>query len=285
LIAAGVDAAKVNTPTDSLRNTALHQAVIVGRHDIVQLLLERGAEIDAPNKYGQTALYQAAIVGLHDMVQLLLEKGAEVDAPNKYGETALHRAAFYGYDDIVRLLLGYGADCTDIDERWRQLWLPIGQHRRYEPPLPPYLRLWEMATLGTTYDSLDALCRDTDVDVTELPLQLVTYDWELPAVLKSVDGLAYEDYKTYLEKLVVLVAGKSTVGRERAWDTLKATTCIQYLENQWNTVGTELLRDIIRCLKDIAAAELQICKNLLSNRAPWRNGTMLRSLSYLSSPT
>jgi ankyrin repeat protein len=50
--------------------------------DIVYLLLEHGADVNAPphNRYGATALQFAAIGGYAGIAFLLLQKGADVNA-------------------------------------------------------------------------------------------------------------------------------------------------------------------------------------------------------------
>lgn len=77
---------------------------------IAEFLLEKGAYVDAVNKYGWTALILASVEGHSDYVQLLLEHGAEVNAQARNGKTALTYASEEGHSDIVQLLLENGAD-------------------------------------------------------------------------------------------------------------------------------------------------------------------------------
>ena len=90
--------------------TALHGAAESGHPAVVQLLLEKGADVDAKAANGETALHRAAFGGHEAVVQLLLEKGADVDAKADDGGTALYRAAGSGHEAVVRLLLENGAD-------------------------------------------------------------------------------------------------------------------------------------------------------------------------------
>ena len=46
---------------------------------VVKLLLEKGAEPESKNKYGQVPLLLAAANGHRAVVKLLLEKGAELE--------------------------------------------------------------------------------------------------------------------------------------------------------------------------------------------------------------
>jgi uncharacterized protein len=89
---------------------SLHLAVGVGHKDVVKLLLDHSAEVDAKNNEGVTPLYLAAVEGHKDVVKLLLDHGAEVDAKNNEGVTPLYLAAVEGHKDVVKLLLDHGAE-------------------------------------------------------------------------------------------------------------------------------------------------------------------------------
>ena len=90
--------------------------------DVINLLLERGADVNAPpaesyhsDTLASTALGVAAGIGNLDVVKILLQKGADVNAPctRTYCSTALQAAARYGHAEIVRLLLSCGAHDRD----------------------------------------------------------------------------------------------------------------------------------------------------------------------------
>ncbi len=59
--------------------TPLHIAACKGNADMVNLLLDRGAEIDSIDTWGYTPLGQAAAAGRTAIVKLLIEKGADAD--------------------------------------------------------------------------------------------------------------------------------------------------------------------------------------------------------------
>ncbi len=69
-----------------------------------RVLLDRGANINATNVFGNTALMLAASNGCTDVVRLLLNRGANIALTNKKGHTALYLAGAGRHDDIVALL-------------------------------------------------------------------------------------------------------------------------------------------------------------------------------------
>ena len=86
--------------------TALMCASSQGHTEIVRMLLEKGAKVNATNDDGgETALMIASANGRADVVSLLLENGANLNATNDYGETALVIASENGRADVLSLLL------------------------------------------------------------------------------------------------------------------------------------------------------------------------------------
>lgn len=110
LLSAG---AIVNAPATKCYPTALQGAIATRNMDRVQMLLEAGADVNAaPMKLdGLTALQECAGLGYVGIACILLEKGAEVNAPRtEFGRTALEAAAEEGRVDMLRLLLDAGAE-------------------------------------------------------------------------------------------------------------------------------------------------------------------------------
>jgi len=91
---------------------SLPEAVQAGDADVVDRLLENGAEIDAvhPTYHDATALMIAAGDNEVELVQRLLAAGAGVNLGDKNGDTALNWAVYSGHYETAQLLLEAGAD-------------------------------------------------------------------------------------------------------------------------------------------------------------------------------
>ena len=63
-----------------------------GRNSVVNFLLDHGVPIQTDANTGQTALHWAVIGGQLDTIELLLDRGAQLDAKNAYGGTAVDQA-------------------------------------------------------------------------------------------------------------------------------------------------------------------------------------------------
>jgi ankyrin repeat protein len=91
-------------------HTALTEAVANDHADVVELLLERGANLDVRDAEGFTALTLAVAKGHRAIVAALVRRGADLEALAADGMTALMIAAADGRLDLVQLLLDAGAD-------------------------------------------------------------------------------------------------------------------------------------------------------------------------------
>lgn len=73
----------------------LHLAAYVGFFDLVQILLDAGADREAPGEYGDRPLHAAARAARPSVIAALLDAGADVNAENAVGETALNELLVY----------------------------------------------------------------------------------------------------------------------------------------------------------------------------------------------
>ena len=87
--------------------SALMLACIKGHLPMARLLIKREADINHP---GWTALHYAASGGHTEIIRLLLDENAYIDAESPNGTTPLMMAARYGNNKAVQLLIEEGAD-------------------------------------------------------------------------------------------------------------------------------------------------------------------------------
>ncbi|HUU20210.1 MAG TPA: ankyrin repeat domain-containing protein [Sedimentisphaerales bacterium] len=100
--------------------TPLHLASSKGHIEIVEFLLNHGADIELEIFNGETPLMLAAQYARHgqqyETIKTLLEHGAKVNHKDENGRTALHDAAMYSGKEVINLLISYGADVNAGDE-------------------------------------------------------------------------------------------------------------------------------------------------------------------------
>jgi len=97
-------------------NTPLMWACIEGREDLVQVLVEQGANVNMQNFEGETALYHAASMGFHTICCILLENGADANCVTLDGASPAHIAASEGFVTVLGCLARYGAFLGAQDE-------------------------------------------------------------------------------------------------------------------------------------------------------------------------
>lgn len=105
LISLGYDA----NVADSLGNTAVMYASVLGSTIAVQSLLNAKANINAQDNHGQSTLMKSAQNGNSAMVLFLLSQGAAINAQDHFGYTALMWAAHNGQLSTVKALLSKNA--------------------------------------------------------------------------------------------------------------------------------------------------------------------------------
>lgn len=114
---------QVDTAEPISGNSALHTAVLHAFNtEIVELLLNAKADVNAKNKLGNSALHCAVERADFEMVKFLVDSGADVNARNSLGRTALHLAAAGHYNEMLKFLLDRGAKVGVKDEEGKTPW-------------------------------------------------------------------------------------------------------------------------------------------------------------------
>ena len=87
--------------------TPLHKACESGKTDMVKLLIDARADVNAQQDQGIRPLYSAVHFGHAETTQILVSHGADVNCTNEDGLSSLHVAAADGNAQIIKILV-YG---------------------------------------------------------------------------------------------------------------------------------------------------------------------------------
>ncbi len=93
----------------------LHFAAGNNAHEVAELLIARGADLNAKNNDGETPLHSAAFQNAREAVELLITRGADVNAKDNNGKTSLHYAAFQNAREACGILIARGANVNAKD--------------------------------------------------------------------------------------------------------------------------------------------------------------------------
>lgn len=97
----------INRPSMTTGDAPLHVAIAHQRNTIASLLLEKGAQPDLKNRFGETPLHFAK--SPHS-ITILAEAGASLETADRMGTTPLHRFCQSNQIEAVRRLLVYNVD-------------------------------------------------------------------------------------------------------------------------------------------------------------------------------
>jgi hypothetical protein len=97
------------------QHTPLHIAVMQHRTDIVEFLLDQGADMSALTTGGDTPLHLNAFAYTDPISALLLMNGASCNTQNTIGKTPTHIAAQHADAACLRNFLDFGADTSVKD--------------------------------------------------------------------------------------------------------------------------------------------------------------------------
>ncbi|KAL9958194.1 hypothetical protein ACROYT_G035173 [Oculina patagonica] len=97
--------------------TPLHHAALKDNQELVDLLVQYGADVNKPNAYGETPLHLACQSASLTFVHKFLEIGAELRAEDSAGRTCIHHAAKGGSILKLHYLTACGLSLKKRDNR------------------------------------------------------------------------------------------------------------------------------------------------------------------------
>ncbi|XP_077978784.1 uncharacterized protein LOC144434204 [Glandiceps talaboti] len=102
---------------DQKLNTVLHIGVKLNKgSQLVQLLLDKGACINAPNAKGYTPVHVAVISRRVENLKVLLQNNADIQTRDGKHWQAIHYAAESGHVDIIKVLLNHASRHHGVEE-------------------------------------------------------------------------------------------------------------------------------------------------------------------------
>lgn len=120
--------------------SALHYAVFAGHKEVAELLLQRGADVNARSPNGSSVLMMAAYEGKDALAVRLLEWGADTGLRNENGQGALDWAMKYDQVKVARIIAN-PEEFIDAANRPKAEW---GVARKSEKVPPEIERLLEV---------------------------------------------------------------------------------------------------------------------------------------------
>ena len=113
--------------------TPLHLACFFGGYEAVELLIERGADVNARSQNGMTNMpIHAAVAGKRTaIVSLLLSKGADPNVQQNNGVTPIQQSTSHYDIEMTKLLLDYGAD-PKLQQQSGKTAISIAEENNYE---------------------------------------------------------------------------------------------------------------------------------------------------------
>nr|DBA14988.1 TPA: hypothetical protein GDO54_004256 [Pyxicephalus adspersus] len=107
----------VSTTREPMNGEHLHRAVNMNDEEAVVTILQTGhVKVDIPDKLGFTPLMVASQKGYLRLVELLVERGADVHQTNGSGKNSVMLACFSGHLDVVKYLRKQGVSWESRDK-------------------------------------------------------------------------------------------------------------------------------------------------------------------------
>lgn len=135
----------------------LQMVCLLGKQDLVQLLLTHGTDPNKSGYYYGTPIQAAARSGRLEIVKLLLQHGANVNIVQGRWDNALRAATIGGHSEVVHLLMSHGADINlKLDTQQRSY-----DKEKGAPTLQLAVASGDMDTVNALLEAGADVCEDS----------------------------------------------------------------------------------------------------------------------------
>jgi ankyrin repeat protein len=220
--------ADINALDKTLR-TALHIAIDEpqeGVEMIINLLLEKGAQVDGKDANGSTVLHKVVDKGLEAVTARTLACGAKslIDEKDQEGRTALHIAASRGLRRVVRMLVDAGASILELNHRGQ---MPLHEAMKRSPRLTKANR-WDGNWVGLLIGTPDQSVLKTQDNEGNTPLHIAAINGakadlvlELSNACQDATFMINKEGQSPYKCLRISMDSPATDDARKALDTLK----------------------------------------------------------------
>lgn len=144
--------AKLNRP--DMQWSAIHYAAFAGHNELVQLLIDKGANINALTPGGASPLMMAVYENHEATASRLLQLGANPNVRNDYGDSALDWAMRKDNMRMARIV--GGENFKEAASRPKSTWRAMAKSEAPPPEIASMLRIREvMAARGMSTKAMD----------------------------------------------------------------------------------------------------------------------------------
>ena len=162
-LAEGID---INAKGGSLKSTVLLSATLYDQVEMVECLIQNGADVNAKGEDGATALHAAAFLGQYQVAKILIQNGADVNARNNDGETVISGTmADWETTKFIAGILQLKLDREKVETGRDQTASFLRQQgAKAEFADPTGNDIWTMAGAGNVQAVKEHLAKGIDVD-------------------------------------------------------------------------------------------------------------------------
>lgn len=169
----------VNNETGRPERNPLHYAATDNRTEMIQLLIDKGADVNAIDEHDMSPLHYAVILDNFETVNLLLDNGASADevTDHMFRFTPYQHACKGAKSQILECFLNHGSDANDVFEMPDNLICP-----KRSTPLHMAITQKNLDTINLLLDrnadvnhvnenkesSLHLACRENNTEVVKL---------------------------------------------------------------------------------------------------------------------